>query len=114
MSRSKNSVGAPSSRYSKGGTTDVHPTRLGWWERREMNHDDSDLFITIQPNEDRRPDLIAYNVYKRANLAWVVLQFNNIVDVQTELTVGKTIRLPTLRRLTLDILSKSSSGNRVS
>lgn len=114
MSRSKNSVGAPSSRYSRGGTTDVHRTRLGWWERRVIREDDTDLIITIQADEDRRPDLIAYNVYKRANLAWVVLQFNNIVDIETELTVGKTIRLPTLRRLTLDILSKSARGNVVS
>lgn len=109
--RVKNVTSAPSSRYTQGGTADIFPTRVGWFERRELEKDDTDIFIEIRPGEDRRPDLIAFNVYKRANLAWVVLQFNNIVDVETELTTGTTIRLPSLRRLTLDILSRPTGGN---
>jgi hypothetical protein len=86
---------------------------LGWWERRIIPTDDTDMTITITPQEDRRPDLIAHNIYGQAALAWVVLQFNNIVDIETELTVGTEIRLPTERRLKLDILNKSTGGQRV-
>lgn len=109
--RIKNVTGSPSSRYTQGGETDIYPTRVGWWERRTIEKDDTDLLITINASEDRRPDLIAFHVYKRSNLGWVVLQFNNIVDVETELTMGKTIRLPSLRRMTMDILSRPTGGN---
>lgn len=104
---------APSSRYTQGGEVEVYPTRAGWWERRPLQKDDTDIFIEIQPGEDRRPDTIAWNVYKRPNLGWVVLQFNSIVDVETELTIGKEIRLPSLRRLTLDILGRPTGGNQI-
>lgn len=109
--RIKSAAKGPSSRYTQGGTTDVYPTRLGWWERRKVEQDDSDIVLTIRPDEDRRPDLIAFNVYERPHLGWVVLQYNSIVDTETELTIGKTIRLPSLRRLTLDILSRPVGGN---
>lgn len=109
--RNKNVTSAPTSRYTQGGEADIYPTRVGWWERRVLEKDDTDIFIEINPGEDRRPDMIAYNVYKRANLGWVVLQFNNIVDPEVELTTGTTIRLPSLRRLTLDILSRPTGGN---
>ncbi len=109
--RVKNVTSAPTSRYTQGGEADIYPTRVGWFEKRLLEKDDTDTFIEIRPEEVGRPDIIAYNVYKRANLAWVVLQFNNIVDTETELTAGKTIRLPSLRRLTLDILSRPTGGN---
>lgn len=111
--RIKNVSEGPSSRYTQGGTVDVYPTKVGWWERRNLKKDDTDIFIEIQPGEDRRPEIIAWNVYQRPNLAWVVLQFNNIVDVETELTIGKVIRLPSLRRLTLDILGRPTGGNKI-
>jgi hypothetical protein len=104
---------SPSSRYTQGGEVDVYATRVGWWEKRKIKQDDTDIFIEIQPHEEKRPDLIAHNVYRRAALGWVVLQYNNIVDIETELTVGKEIRLPTLRRLTLDVLSRPIGGNPV-
>ena len=109
--RYKSSANNPSSRYTQGGTVDVYPTRLGWWERRKIEQDDRDIIITIRPDEDRRPDLIAFHVYERPYLAWVVLQYNNIVDPEVELVTGKTIRLPSLRRLSLDVLSRPVGGN---
>lgn len=112
-SRNSKSSNSSRSRYTQGGTVDVYPTRLGWWERRAIPKDDSDITIEITSEEDRRPDLIAYNIYKQASLAWVVLQFNNIVDVETELKAGTTIRLPTQRRLILDILTKPTGGKKI-
>lgn len=112
-SRTNNSVNSPKSRYVQGGVTDRYPRRLGWWERRQILEDDTDIIITIRPSEDRRPDLIAHHMFGDWRLAWVVLQFNNIVDIETELRAGTEIRLPTQRRLMLDILNQSPGGNRV-
>jgi len=104
---------SPSSRYTQGGDVDVYPTRVGWWEKRKIDKDDTDVFITIQPHEEKRPDLIAYNVYRRPNLGWVVLQFNNIVDLETELLSGVELRLPSMRRLTLNLLTRRTGGKPV-
>lgn len=108
--RTNNSTNNSKSRYVQGGLTDRHPRRVGWWERREIPKDDSDVTVVITPAEDRRPDLIAYNMYETASLAWLVLQFNNIVDPEVELRAGAEIRLPTQRRLHLDILNRSTGG----
>jgi hypothetical protein len=111
--RTNNSVNNPKSRYTQGGLTDRYPRRLGWWERRSIPKDDTDITITIKSSEDRRPDLIAYNMYGQASLMWVVLQFNNVVDIETELRAGMEIRLPTQRRLMLDVMNRSTGGNKV-
>lgn len=112
-SRTNNSSNNHKSRYTQGGLTDRYPNRLGWWERREIPKDDSDITLIITSAEDRRPDLIAFNMYGQPGLMWVVLQFNNIVDVETELTTGTEIRLPTQRRLMMDVMNQSTGGNPV-
>jgi len=112
-SRPKKVANAASSRYTQGGTTDVYPNRTGWWERRKIEKDDTDMIFEVQPDEAKRPDLIAAHAYDRDNLGWVVLQYNNIVDIETELLTGKVLRLPSLRRLTLDVLSRQTGGNTI-
>ncbi len=98
------------SRYVQGGATDNFGTRLGWWERRTIQQRDDDIFRTISNQEARRPDLIAFNVYGSAELAWLVLQYNNIVDHIVELAEGKEIRLPPKQRVSLSILTGSTGG----
>ena len=112
-SRTNNSANNHKSRYTQGGVVDRYPARLGWWERRTIPQDDTDITITITPSEDRRPDLISYHMYGQTALMWIVLQFNNIVDIETELTAGMEIRLPSQRRVMLDILNRSVGGNLV-
>lgn len=112
-SRYNNASTSSTSRYTQGGEVDVYPNRLGWWERRIIPKSDTDVTIVVQPNEDRRPDLIAYNMYKRADLAWLVMQYNDIVDPEVELRTGVTLRLPTMRRVTLDVLTQGVGGNRI-
>lgn len=111
--RYTNPANSSTSRYTQGGEVDVYPNRLGWWERRHIPKSDSDMTIVVRASEDRRPDLIAYNMYQRADLAWLVLQYNNIVDPEVELRTGATLRLPTQRRVTLDILSQRVGGKTV-
>ncbi len=104
------SVNKRNSRYVQGGTTTTFPDRLGWWDRLVMLSDDDDLSITITNSQDRRPDVIAFDIYGKAEFAWVVMQFNNIVDENLELQAGTIIRLPTPDRLFFDMLNRPSGG----
>ncbi len=113
MSRTNNSVLNQNSRYVHGGTTTRRNTRNGWWERKILEKSDTDITITIEPNEDRRPDIMAFRLYDDPKLAWLILQFNNIVDTETEFTTGKEILVPTARRVQLDILTQPTGGERV-
>jgi len=102
-----------STRYTRGGTSDVYRNRIGWWERIAMVADPTDNFYVVSRETERRPDLIAYDTYGDVSYAWLVLQFNNIVDINEELVAGKTIKLPTSTRLNTVLLANSSGGNTV-
>ena len=108
-----NSVENRNSRMVQGGTTDVYNKRLGWWEKRTLNKQDDDLFINVRENEAHRPDLISNRIYGKPIYAWLVLQYNNIVDPEVDLLVGTTLRLPTRARLILDIITKPEGGQPV-
>ena len=112
--RSDNAVEYGNSRYVQGGTTDRFQNRLGWWERRKLEKQDDDVRFRVGTRTAMRPDLIAFDMYGRVQLAWLVLQYNNIVDEKEELLPGAVIRLPTERRVTLDILNRAPGGKRVS
>ncbi len=108
-----NSVEQQYSRYVQGGLTDRYNNRLGWWERRIMKRRDDDYNIIVAVEEAGRPDIISNQVYGQDKYAWLVLQYNNIVDIATELIPGKKLVLPHQQRLLLDILNKSTGGNPV-
>lgn len=103
ISSARNRIG----RYKQGGTVDNEPTRLGWWERRVFSPAYDDITVKITTTYISRPDLIAFDVYGRANLMWLVLQYNNIVDINEELVEGRTIKLPSPARLYSDILTRT-------
>jgi hypothetical protein len=44
---------------------------------------------------------------------WLVLQYNSIVDINTEFVAGESIILPTFERAQTQILTKSVGGNPV-
>lgn len=104
------SVNKRRSRYTQGGSTTRFPRRLGWWERRNIRQRDDDIFHTVTNSEAMRPDLIAFNQYGDPTLAWLVLQYNHIVDHIVELTEGTEIRLPPRQRVLLNILTGSTGG----
>lgn len=112
-SRTNNVTESASSRYTQGGTTDRYQSRVGWWERRIFTKSDNDLTVVILANENKRPDLVAYRKYRRVDLDWLVLQYNNIVDVETEFLAGMELRLPTERRVYLDFLTRPTGGNKI-
>lgn len=106
------SVQQPNSRYVQGGQTTKFRDRTGWWERRLFEERVDDFQIVVSSSEEGRPDKIAYNIYQKANLAWLVMQYNNIVDPIEELTTGTRLTLPSYSRVMLGILSRSTGGVR--
>lgn len=96
-------------RYTQGGKADSTSTTIGWWERTIFPQSPLDVTLVITKKYAGRPDLIAYDMYGKSTMMWVVLQYNNVVDLQEDLTEGTTIRLPTKGRLFGELLGKSSS-----
>lgn len=111
--RIMNVTDSKQSRYVNGGETDRFTNRVGWWEKRSIPFADDDMIIIISKENEKRPDLISNEVYGKAMYNWVVLQYNNIVDVEEELVVGREIRMPTYSRLILSIMNKRTGGRRV-
>ena len=111
--RETNSVEQQHARQVQGGLTDRHNNRLGWWERRDLPKRDDDNLITVQPSEVGRPDLISRRAFGTEKYSWLVLQYNNIVDINEEITIGRRMLLPNQLRLMVDILNQSVGGNRV-
>lgn len=105
------STSNPNTRYVQGGETDIFQNRLGWWERREIVQDDNDVRFVLESQHEGRPDIIAYEQWGKPKLAWLVLQYNTILDPTTELVKGKTIRLPSEVRVTTEILTQGTGGN---
>ena len=100
-------------RYTRGGISDIFDNRVGWWERTTFNEHPTDLFFRIDTKTAMRPDLISNMMYDTPTYAWLVLQFNNIVDINLELVEGVIIKLPTPSRLNTVLLVNSSGGNRI-
>jgi len=111
--RTKVSTDNRMSRYVQGGLSDKYNNRIGWWERYVFEKREDDLRYTVSTTEEKRADMIAFNVYGKTSLTWLVLQYNAIVDPETELYVGRELRLPTQRRVMIEFLTKQVGGNPV-
>ena len=109
--RTTNSTEYRNSRYVQGGVTDRYNNRIGWWERRNIPTSFDDIRVIVSQGEANRPDLIAHRLYQKPKIAWLVLQYNNIVDPLTELIPGAVLRMPSQSRLMLSILTKPTGGN---
>lgn len=91
-------------RYVFGGVVTQSGNRLTWWERKEFPKSHTDIPYVISKEHAGRPDILAYDVYGRANLMWVILQYNNIIDITTEFVEGSEILIPTTQRLSEELL----------
>ncbi len=105
----KSSVLKNYSRYIQGGDTDVYANRLGWWEPIDLKFNQfNDIVILSLPiMYEKRPDLLAYDVYKRSDYEWIVLQYNNIVDINEEFIAGARIILPNRIKVVTDIMTNN-------
>jgi len=96
---------ASKGRYGFGGGVVDYGKRLGWWDRINIPKSTTDIRIVVEGKYVNRPDLIAYDVYGAATLQWLVLQYNNIIDIQEELVAGAELSLPTKARVMTEILT---------
>jgi len=86
-------------RFINGGTVQFAGDFLGWWERRVIPQQIDDQFIELDAVYEKRPDLIARAFLSDERMMWLVLQYNNVIDVETELLAGTVIRLPHPKRI---------------
>lgn len=100
------------SRYVQGGVTETFNNRLGWWERdlEGFAQDATDIRVVISSRYSKRPDRLAFDIYGKSSLMWLVLQYNSIVDINEEFVAGKAIRLPDPSRATFSFLNKRTGG----
>lgn len=96
-------------RYAYGGGTADFGDRLGWWERTVFPTSNTDVTVKITSKYSKRPDLVAYDYFGTTSLMWLVLQYNNILDINTEFVEGAAITLPTKTRVFSDILRSRSA-----
>lgn len=94
-------------RYTKGGKTTISANKLGWWERRIFSKSTTDVTLVLISKYNKRPDLLAYDLYGKSSLAWFILQYNNISDI-VDFESGLELVLPTRSRLYNDILSTTN------
>lgn len=98
------------SRYTNGGTSEVDGKFLEWWDRKVFRHDNTDLFYTLERQYVGRPDKLASVFYNDSSVWWLILQYNNILDINEEFVTGAVLRLPTKDRLQKDFLNGKSGG----
>lgn len=86
-------------RMSSGGEVETIGNLLGWWEKRSLPRDHStDFTIILGETLHKRPHLVAHKYFGDSRLFWLVLQYNNIVDIEEEFVKGAEIILPTKNR----------------
>jgi len=98
------------SRYVNGGTTEVDGKFAQWWDRTVFPKDDSDVYYTLERKFEGRPDKLASVFYQDSSLWWLILQYNHILDVNEEFTVGTILAMPTAERIKKDFLNGKSGG----
>lgn len=86
-------------RYVMGGVTTVTDTALGWWEKREVAPDPSDIVYALEERYVGRTDLLALAFYGDSQLWWVIPQYNAILDPEDELVQGKLLLIPSLEKI---------------
>lgn len=90
----------PTSRYVMGGSTEqLNPGFLDWWERTIFPAALDDIPYTIEKKYSKRPDRLAYDTYGKDKKGWLILQYNNIQDINTEFVEGKEIKLMSPERV---------------
>lgn len=104
----KTSLAKKFSRILNGGTSELKGNKIGWWERKSIEKDvNTDVSMVLDNSVEGRPDLVAYVMYRNTSLTWLVLQYNNIVDIEEEFIAGREIFLPSRNRVYSEIINNS-------
>lgn len=95
----KSSLDVKDSRLVMGGTTTKTGIFLGYWEKKEIPREpDTDITFSVTNDYAYRADKIAYKLYGRSDLEWIILQYNNIIDIMEELKSGVVLTVPSADR----------------
>lgn len=86
-------------RYVLGGDTSISDTALGWWEKREVAYDPSDLLYALEEKYVGRTDILAFAFYGDSALWWVIPQYNSILDPEEEMIMGKILLIPSMEKI---------------
>lgn len=106
-----NVVNKKYSRYTQGGQSTISiDNKVKWWERTVIKKSGDDLIVEIIPRFNIRPDRMAFELYGKSELGWIILQYNSIVDINDEFITGKFIKAPHPNRVIFDILNKETGG----
>lgn len=93
-----NSVLNRTSRYVCGGTTEVSPTSIEWFERTSIPFADDDVVFVVTEELSGRLDMIAKIFLGDQKLWWLIAMHNNILDVNLEVSTGVILSIPTRER----------------
>lgn len=99
----RSSLRSALSRYVQGGTSETLGNKIGWWERTIFFARPDDITFPLTAKYHQRPDLLAQAAYGKASYMWLILQYNNILDVNTEFVEGKMISIPSPSRVAFEI-----------
>lgn len=84
------------SRYNIGAEyVDIYGDKIGWWERKDLsNISGNPIKFLLTSKYHKRPDLVSHKFFGTTSLEWLILQYNNIVDIDEEFIDGKEILIP--------------------
>lgn len=106
----ENSLKRANSRILQGGESEVRGNKISWWNRKIFTGVDlNETVYEITNVTAGRPDLVAYEFYSTTELEWIILQYNNIIDVKEEFTLGKKIKVPSKSYVNTAIITKPST-----
>jgi hypothetical protein len=107
--QNKSSLDQKNCRLVQGGTTEMDGNFLAYWEKKEiLDNQLDDQIFTITADYAFRPDKISYKLYGRSDFMWIVLQYNNIVDINEELGIGVVLTVPSYGRVLYNITGNSN------
>jgi hypothetical protein len=102
----KSSLQNPNCRMVRGGTPDTVGNFLGYWEKLEIPKDPiTDETFTITLDFAFRADKISYKLYGRDDFEWLILQYNNVIDINEELGVGAILIVPSYARTMYNLMN---------
>jgi len=52
--------------------------------------------VRITAMYESRPDLLSFHSYNNWNLGWLIAYHNDMLDPQSEMTVGRLVKIPSL------------------
>lgn len=106
--KNKKSTNRRNSRYVQGGTIEESSNRIGWWERRTLLPSPKERTVTITPETQNRPDIIANKYLGNSEYEWIILQYNNIIDINEEFDIGAVIKIPDSLYVQTMVLNKAA------